>query len=43
MDRYGRVTIPAQVRKQLKLVPGTRLTIECTKGVIYLRLPESPG
>jgi AbrB family looped-hinge helix DNA binding protein len=37
MDRYGRVTIPAELRRQLKLTPGTRIAIEVKDGVILIR------
>lgn len=36
IDRYGRVTIPAELRKDLRLAPGTRLKLELRNGVIYL-------
>jgi AbrB family looped-hinge helix DNA binding protein len=37
VDRYGRVTIPAELRRLLKLTPGTRLTIEVKDGAILIR------
>jgi AbrB family looped-hinge helix DNA binding protein len=36
VDRYGRVIIPAELRKKLGLTPGTRVRFELKDGVIYL-------
>jgi AbrB family looped-hinge helix DNA binding protein len=38
VDRYGRVTIPAELRKQFGLQPGTRVSFQLKRGMIYIRV-----
>ena len=36
VDANGRVTIPAELRKQLGLTPGTRVVFRVRRDVIYI-------
>ncbi len=36
MDKHGRITIPAELRRRLGIVPGTRLRLEARDGAIYI-------
>ncbi len=36
VDAHGRVTIPAELRKQLGLTPGTRVVFWVRRGIIYI-------
>ena len=36
VDASGQVTIPAELRKQLGLTPGTRVVFQVRRDVIYI-------
>ena len=35
-DRHGRITIPSELRHQLRLRPGSRVVLIVRRGAIYL-------
>jgi len=37
VDHYGRITIPAELRRKFGLAPGTRVSIRLKNGVILIR------